>query len=203
MASLSTTAAYAQVGVVLAGWVVFALVFVLRERPPVGPEKRRDPSARVGLAIQAVGYALVWSFRRPIPSSFVPLGPAGDAALAAVTLLLVVGSVWMVAAAVRTLGKQWSVAARLVAEHELVTAGPYRIVRHPIYAGMLGMLVATGFALSRWPAVPTAVVVYTVGTVIRFRSEERLLRGAFVEAYDRYSREVPALLPWPRPRQTG
>jgi protein-S-isoprenylcysteine O-methyltransferase Ste14 len=51
--------------------------------------------------------------------------------------------VGLTGSAVCALGKQWSIAARVVEGHELITDGPYRIVRHPIYAGMLGLLVAT------------------------------------------------------------
>ncbi len=195
MANLSTVEAYAQVAVVLAGWALFVLVFLLRRRPPGETTQRRDGVSRLGIAIQAVGFAGVWSYRRPIPSPFAPLGPAGGVVLALLTLALVVGSVWLVTAAVRTLGKQWSVAARVLASHELITAGPYRIVRHPIYTGMCGMLIATGLALSRWQALPVAVALYAVGTAIRVRSEERLLRGAFGEAHERYAKAVPAVVP--------
>jgi len=79
--------------------------------------------------------------------------------------------------------------------HELVTNGPYAYVRHPIYTGMLGMLVATGLAISHWAALPAALVVFFVGTVIRIRSEEKLLRGAFGEQFEKYARSVPAILP--------
>ncbi|MGI9088170.1 MAG: methyltransferase family protein [Chthoniobacterales bacterium] len=53
-------------------------------------------------------------------------------------------SVWLVLAAVRTLGKNWSLAARVTTDHELIETGPYARVRHPIYTGMLGMLIADG-----------------------------------------------------------
>jgi protein-S-isoprenylcysteine O-methyltransferase Ste14 len=60
---------------------------------------------------------------------------------------------------------------------------------------MLGMLVATGLAVSHWAALLVALVVFFVGTVIRVRSEEKLLRGAFGEQFEAYARRVPAILP--------
>jgi len=115
--------------------------------------------------------------------------------LAVVTLLLVVGSVWLVTMAVQTLGKQWSLAARLVKEHQLIMAGPYRIVRHPIYTGMLGMMLATGLAISYWRVIAVALIIFLSGTLIRIRIEEKLLREKFGRSYDDYAAKVPALLP--------
>jgi protein-S-isoprenylcysteine O-methyltransferase Ste14 len=83
----------------------------------------------------------------------------------------------------------------LVEGHKLATSGPYAYVRHPIYTGMLGMLVATGLAISHWVALPAALAIFVVGTVIRVRSEEKLLREAFGEQYQTYAQRVPAIVP--------
>jgi protein-S-isoprenylcysteine O-methyltransferase Ste14 len=106
-----------------------------------------------------------------------------------------VGSVWLVTAAVQTLGKEWSLTARLVEGHKLATTGPYAFVRHPIYTGMLGMLVATGLALSHWAALLVALVIFSVGTIIRVHTEEKLLREAFGEQFENYAQRVPAIVP--------
>ena len=97
--------------------------------------------------------------------------------------------------AVKTLGKEWSITARLVEGHKLATSGPYAYVRHPIYTGMLGMLLATGLAISRWTALLVALVVFFVGTMIRIRSEEKLLREAFGKEFDDYARSVRTIIP--------
>lgn len=98
-------------------------------------------------------------------------------------------------AAVRALGKQWSYVARIVEGHKLITQGPYGFVRNPIYLGMFGMLLATGLAISRWWALPIAVAVFLVGSWIRIRSEERLLRESFGAEFDDYACRVPAVFP--------
>ena len=97
--------------------------------------------------------------------------------------------------AVRTLGKQWAVSARLVEGHRLVTDGPYSYVRNPIYTGMFGMLIATGLAMEHFIALIAAVIIFGVGMVIRVRSEERLLRDAFGQEFHDYAERVPAVLP--------
>jgi len=118
-----------------------------------------------------------------------------ECVLAAMTIAIALGSVWLVDAASRRLGKQWALAARLVEGHDLITDGPYRWVRNPIYLGMLGLLVATGLALTRLSIAIVATLVFFAGTVIRIRSEERLLRQAFGAAFEGYARKVPALIP--------
>ncbi len=100
----------------------------------------------------------------------------------------------------RTLGKQLSLAARVVENHELITSGPYGIVRHPIYTGMFGLTMATGLALSAWQALAAGAAIFVLGTWIRIATEERLLRSVFGDAYDQYARRVPAFIPGARAR---
>jgi protein-S-isoprenylcysteine O-methyltransferase Ste14 len=100
-------------------------------------------------------------------------------------------------ASVRRLGKQWSLEARLTEGHQLITDGPYGLVRHPIYTGLLGMLIATGLALSLPSVIVVAVLIYLAATLWRTRMEERLLREAFPEEYAAYAARVPALIPQP------
>jgi protein-S-isoprenylcysteine O-methyltransferase Ste14 len=69
------------------------------------------------------------------------------------------------------------------------------VVRNPIYLAMLGMLIATGMAVSRWPALVCAAIVFAAGTAIRIRAEENLLRETFGATFDEYARRVPAFLP--------
>jgi protein-S-isoprenylcysteine O-methyltransferase Ste14 len=184
------------VAIVVASWFAFGILFFARQKPPAAPESKRERTAIIGIALQGAGYGIVWSVHRPFFSPIVALSKSLEIALAVSTMLVAVGSVWFVSAAIRTLGKQWSLAARLVEGHKLVTEGPYRLVRNPIYTGMFGMLLATGLAVSHWVGLLISIVVYAVGTVIRVRSEEKLLRGAFGAEFDSYARRVPAVIPF-------
>jgi len=181
--------------IVMLCWIVFAAAFLLRKRPPSATEKKRESAATYGLALEAVGYAIVWTFRRPAFTSILPLPPTIDLVIGLITAGVAITSAWLVLSAVRTLGKQWAVAARLVEGHKLITNGVYGIVRNPIYAGMFGMMIATGLAASYWWALLPAIVVFWVGTLMRVRSEEKLLREAFGKEFEEYARRVPALLP--------
>lgn len=183
--------------VVACAWVAFEVVLFifLRRRTAQAGESRRETRSRLGLALQSLSYVVVLAFMRERFTHIAPLGEVADAALAVVTAALAVGSVWLVRSALGTLGAQWSLTARVLADHELITAGVYGRVRHPIYTGMLGMLLATGLAASHWAGLLAGLIVFWTGTLIRVRSEERLLRAAFGTQYDDYARRVPAVLP--------
>ena len=113
----------------------------------------------------------------------------------AIIVLVVFASLIFVTAAVRTLGNQWSLQARVLEHHELIRRGPYRIVRHPIYTGMFGMLIASTLAHGHWLGLIIASLIYYLGTVTRIRSEEKLLREQFGSEYEEYAREVPVFIP--------
>ena len=180
---------------ILISWVAFVITFLGHKQPPSPPEKKRDSSSIVGIVFQGLSYAVLWIIRR---SWFTPMfgsSKLSEIALTVFTILLATASVWFCAAALRTLGRQWSLAARVVEGHKLVTEGPYSIVRNPIYTGMFGMLLATGLAVSHWIGLALAVVMFAIGTFIRVHSEERLLREMFGIEFDEYARRVRAVIP--------
>lgn len=185
-------------GVVMASWFVFVAVFLvfLRQKPPSAPDSKREPTSIIGIALQGVGYAVVGSVHRPGFTPIFALGKSFEIAAALLAMAVAIGSVWFVSAAVRTLGTQWSLAARVLEGHKLIISGPYNVVRNPIYAGMFGMLLATGLAISHWIGLIIGVVVFIIGTAVRVHSEEKLLREMFGEQFAAYTRKVPAIVPF-------
>jgi len=180
---------------VMLSWFVFAGVFFFRKKPEAAPEQKRVSASISGVALQGVGYAIVWSIHRPAFSPVAPFSREIEIVVAVGTVAIACASVGIVMAAVKTLGKEWSITARLVEGHRLATRGPYRFVRHPIYTGMFGMLLATGLAISYWFSLLAATVVFFIGTIIRVRSEEKLLREQFGAEFEAYAERVPAMLP--------
>jgi protein-S-isoprenylcysteine O-methyltransferase Ste14 len=61
---------------------------------------------------------------------------------------------------------------------------------------MLGMLLATGLAVSRWIGLGFAILVFAIGTFIRVSREERLLREMFGREFDDYAQRVRAVIPF-------
>jgi len=182
-------------GAVMLCWFAFAGIFLFRKKPPSAPESKRESGSLFGVALQGLAYAIVWSVHRPLFTPPFRISRPFEIVIAVITIGLAIASIWLVMVAVRTLGKEWSLTARLVEGHRLVTAGPYQLVRNPIYTAMFGMLVVTGLAISHWAALILAVMVFAIGTRMRIRSEERLLRGAFGPEFESYTQRVPAVVP--------
>jgi len=177
------------------GWVPFFISLIVRKPPSGQPETRREPMSKLGIGLQGVGFFLVWILQRHIPTRDLALGPV-EIFSDVVAPIVSLSAIALGLSAVRTLGKQWSYTARLVEGHKLVTEGPYSIVRHPIYTGMLGKLVATNLAFGHPIGLPIAGTVFVIGTSIRVRYEEKLLKEGFGAEFDAYSRKVPAFIPF-------
>ena len=180
---------------VVIGWAGFFAFFFSKANPARGGVTKRAPASRFGILFQMLGYSLVWMLQRHPPAAGTPLS-AAEITLDLLAPVFSIVSAWIGLSAVRTLGRQWSYTARLVEDHKLVTGGPYRLVRHPIYTAMFGKLLATNFAFGHWVGLPVAGGIFVIGTMIRIRSEERLLREAFGPEYEEYARRVPAFVPF-------
>jgi len=177
------------------GYLAFGAIFLFMRKPSRGKTRKADRRSIIAIFIQALAFAIVWMIPRKPFTPFLPVNWHAQYVVAALVVVLVLASLIFVAAAVRTLGKQWSLQARVLEHHELIRHGPYRIVRHPIYTGMFGMIVAGSLAYGHWLGLLIASVVYYFGTIIRIRSEEKLLREQFGSAYQEYARDVPAFIP--------
>jgi protein-S-isoprenylcysteine O-methyltransferase Ste14 len=181
--------------VMAAGWAGFGVILAVGKRGAAKGAAKRDLKSSLGFLLQCVAYAICFAFFRPYFSALEPMSLSGELILAGLTIAFSIGSVWFCYAAARALGKQWALMARVIEGHELISQGPYAVVRNPIYLAMLGMLLATGLAVSRWQALVVAAMVFAVGTAIRIRTEEKLLRQAFGPKFEDYARRVPAFLP--------
>lgn len=94
-----------------------------------------------------------------------------------------------------TLGRNWSATVQLKRDHELVTAGPYRRVRHPIYTGMLAGVLGSALVIGEWRGL-VALVLVAAGFWYKLRHEESWMREQFGATYEDYMRRTKALLPW-------
>ena len=147
-------------------------------------------SYRLGWTLQLIGVlAVVWVLQGTGEvSAYRTLGACSLAGSS-------IGLAW---AAVKHLGKQWRIAAVVAADHQLITSGPYALLRHPIYASLLGMLLATAVLLGHWPESLAGLAILVAGTEVRVRAEESILLEAFPVQYREYRMRTKAYLPWLR-----
>jgi protein-S-isoprenylcysteine O-methyltransferase Ste14 len=169
------------------GWVAWFTPFFLTKRSQTSA-KTLDRRARWGILLEVIGYSLLWQTRfweRPLP--------AWRTALSIIFFALAALLSWT---APRALGRQWRIDAALNPDHQLVTSGPYRLVRHPIYTSMLCLLLGMGFLVAPLPLLLLSTLVFIAGTEIRVRIEDRLLASQFGDHFHHYQRTVPAYIPF-------
>jgi protein-S-isoprenylcysteine O-methyltransferase Ste14 len=181
-----------RLGLLAVAWVVWILPAIVpamrnREKPI-----RVDPRARWGLFLESAGYFVALTHG---PNTW-----AADLELwrAAAGGVVALGAIFLFRSAVRNLGRQWRFDAGLNRDHDLVQTGAYRLVRHPIYASMFGMLLASIFWVGTLPGWPISIALFIVGTEIRVRVEDSLLRERFGDRFVQWQRSAPAYLPWLR-----
>jgi protein-S-isoprenylcysteine O-methyltransferase Ste14 len=92
------------------------------------------------------------------------------------------------------LGRNWSSAPTIKEHHQLIRSGPYRLVRHPIYSGLLLAMAGTFMANGRVRGA-LAVVVVWLGWMVKIRMEEEFMARAFGAEYEDYRRTTGALFP--------
>lgn len=92
------------------------------------------------------------------------------------------------------LGRNWSGTVTIKEEHELVDDGPYRIVRHPIYTGLLVAFIGCALARDNWGGVLAFLIVF-MALWRKLKLEERWMVETFGDTYIHYRERVPALVP--------
>ena len=97
--------------------------------------------------------------------------------------------------AVLTLGRYFTTRVLVQSEQRVVTTGPYRLVRHPSYLGLLMLLLGLGLALGDLAGTVAIVVLPTIGLVRRIVVEEEALRSGLGDGYVEYSRGRSRLIP--------
>ncbi len=183
-------AAYVILGIC---WVTWSLAFVRPQKRAAGKKKAvRAPASRWGILLVMLGFACEWAFVQPA------LGFEKSAASLIASMIVGPPAVVLAWMATRHLDKQWRFEAALSEDHELIRTGPYRWLRHPIYASLLGMLLETGLAKAWWPMLIAGVIFYLVGTEIRVLAEDGLLASRFGDEFNQYKRTTRAYLPFVR-----
>jgi len=162
-------------------WTVF-LVYWQVKAANTKSNQRMEP---VGSRIFRVLVFLIAMVLLLVPR--IPLSWLG----AAVTVSGLLFAVW----ARVHLGRNWSRSVTIKQDHELITTGPYAVVRHPIYTGILAGFFGMAIAISE---VRGVIVFFLILLVfwIKFRMEEKFMRSQFGEPYAAYIRKTSALVPY-------
>jgi protein-S-isoprenylcysteine O-methyltransferase Ste14 len=172
------------------GWIAFSLYWEVAAKDAAeakSAESRLSRGVHVFLANAALILELV-----PLRglSRFVPASSAIMAAGLAVEAM----GLFLAILARRHLGRNWSGEISIKVDHRLIRSGPYKMLRHPIYTGLLTMYAGTALVTGTWLAlagVATAMLAYAR----KIWLEEVNLRVAFGAEFEAYRRKTWALVP--------
>lgn len=175
--------------VAIVAYLLLAIVMRRRSLRLRGPSLRR-----IGGAAAYLPYLV------PVPYLVIALRPGPELAvpdaLRWAGLALVLTGIALSMWAALTLGRHFDMEVELHAGHEVVRAGPYALVRHPVYSGLalhlLGACLATGNLLLLAGTLLVALPAFSLRAAV----EERLLREHLGPGYAEYAREVGMLVPF-------
>lgn len=194
---LLPAAALASLQVVGIIWLVTAVWFTARRAGTPRDKLRHFTRTLLPEPWMLLGLAVLIVIVNLLPGGIWETTTWTNPALADVGSVFVIGSAVLMVWARLTLGTMWAGRPMIQQEHELRTGGPYQVVRHPIYTGILGVM--TGLMLMAGFGATMVTFVFIVGWLLwRVREEDRILIYTFGDRYRSYQQEVGALIPTPR-----
>ena len=95
----------------------------------------------------------------------------------------------------KDLSVNWSPSLEIRVDHTLVTTGIYRLIRHPMYASQLLMMIAQLLLLQNWLAGPTGLLFFIPFYILRVQAEEKMMLDTFGDQYRDYMQNVGRIIP--------
>ena len=176
-------------------WIAFAVFWLLAAFVQKRSIRRQSASSRlfqVAIMVVALAPLFLASRRTHLLSRHLFPTPPWVQSIGVLTMLAGLGfAVW----ARLALGGNWSGTVTVKENHTLITRGPYRWVRHPIYTGILLTLVGNAVIGGRVVYV-LALGAVTLGFWLKLRIEEKFMLETFGEQYRDYRGRVKALVPY-------
>jgi protein-S-isoprenylcysteine O-methyltransferase Ste14 len=129
---------------------------------------------------------------------FFPLALDLPMSLRIAGLAIAITSAVFAAWAMWSLGRSYGIRMDLFEGHRLVTGGPYRLTRHPMYLGIVSFHVGATMAMESLVLLVATLVYVIPFTAIRIAAEDRVLARGFGEEFRAFAGRVPALVPLPR-----
>jgi protein-S-isoprenylcysteine O-methyltransferase Ste14 len=183
-------------------WVAWGLYWIISAQNAKTTQRRESSASRVFYSVLLLSGASLMVVPRSHLGWFASqLLPAAPLRFRLALVLLAAGLAFTVWARLH-LGRNWSGTVTLKEGHELIRSGPYALVRHPIYTGLL--LAFTGTALACGdPAAVIGLGLVLVSFLYKLRIEEGFMRAMFPGEYESYAAAVPALVPFTAARRSA
>jgi protein-S-isoprenylcysteine O-methyltransferase Ste14 len=176
-------------------WIAFTVYWQIKAADTKTTQRLEPAASRIiRVLVFLFVIVLLATNRIPLPWLYLQLWPAGLLPFwlgAAVTIGGILFAVW----AREHLGRNWSRSVTIKQDHELITSGPYGLVRHPIYTGILAGFIGMAIAVSQVRGVVAFVLIFVV-LWAKLRMEEQWMRSQFGETYATYAHHTAALVPY-------
>lgn len=181
--------------IIPACWILFSVIWLLAAATSKRSIYRESGAQRLRYSILLVLAFLLLTKRHRLPYPLdVRILPGTEVVDWMAGILCIAGLAFCVWARA-TLGRNWSGTITLKEGHELIERGPDRLVRHPIYTGLLVMFFATALAFGHLGGF-VAVAVAFASFWIKLSDEEKLMRQQFPEQYRSYEQRVKRIIPF-------
>jgi len=178
-----------RIAVLLAGHVIFLSAAALRIlRGQRGHQLVVESPLWVQYYPPLVWLPFLVAYLQPFPVELDQSVRYVGIAIAVVAALFAAWAMW-------SLGRSYGIRMDVFEGHTLKTDGPYAIVRHPMYLGIVLFHIGASLALQSPLLLAATALIIVPFTAIRIVAEEKVLRHAFGEHYVRYAERVPPLLP--------
>jgi protein-S-isoprenylcysteine O-methyltransferase Ste14 len=181
--------AMAIIWLVYAAWILLVVYLTISA---TGAKRDTEPHLLQSLGLM---FAMIAAFLLPhLPVfAFVNFAPV-NAVLGDIGIVLTLAGMAFLVWARQNLGGNWSQTVSTKQGHELVTSGPYRYVRHPMYTG--GLLACVGSTIA--VGGPFVFLLILLGSIFLWRvgAEDRLLARQFPDEFPGYARRTKALIPF-------
>ena len=176
-------------------WLAWVAYWVVAARGTKQTQRSENARSRLTyhlpLIVGALFIAVPHILGPQLENLFVPRTPAW---LALAIAMVGLGLGFSAAARV-WLGRNWSSMVTVKQGHELIRSGPYALVRHPIYTGMLLALIGTVLMVGQWRAlIGLAIMLFSF--LRKLGIEERFMAQEFGDDYARYRAQVAMLVPF-------
>lgn len=176
-------------------WIVFIVYWRIKAINTKATQRREPAASGILRVFMILVVIIVLSTTRiPLHWLYLQLWPVGLLPFwsgAVVTIGGLLFAVW----AREHLGSNWSSSVSIKQGHELITSGPYGVVRHPIYTGILTGFLGMAMAISQVRGFIAFVLMFLV-LWSKLRMEERWMHSQFGETYAAYARQTAALVPY-------
>jgi protein-S-isoprenylcysteine O-methyltransferase Ste14 len=177
-------------------WAAWLVYWRISAAGVKAARRRESPASRAAHLVPLAGAAiLLWV--DPIPGGgvlFERFLPRSYGTYWSGTVLLALGLAFSIWARVY-IGRNWSATVTVKEDHELIHSGPYVLVRHPIYTGLLLAFIGSAIVRGEWRGVLAVLIVFAA-LWRKLRLEERWMSETFGEEYRRYREHTAALIPY-------